>query len=200
MLRSALIASLALAMTAPVWAQETTTETDDAAPAGETPSTLSMGVDEGPQLGQTYVEAEFGDWVKRCIKTEQETDPCQLYQLLTDEEGNPVVEVNLFKLENSGQAVAGAAIVVPLETLLTQNLTLGVDQGRAKVYPYTFCNVQGCVSRIGFSAEDIASFKAGNEGKVTIVPAGSPNNKVTVSMGLSGFTAGYDDLVPNNQQ
>ncbi len=205
MFKSALSLSLAalLATTAPVLAQDTAAnETPPAATEGETPETLSMGteVQDGPQLGQPYITDEFGDWVKRCVKSNADVDPCQMYQLLRDADNNPVVEVSIFKLENAGQAVAGAAIVAPLETLLTQNLTMGVDGGRAKVYPFTFCTVQGCVSRVGFNAQDIANFKAGNAAKITIVPAGTPDEKLVVDMSLAGFTAAFDAISPNGQR
>ncbi|MEC7670337.1 MAG: invasion associated locus B family protein, partial [Pseudomonadota bacterium] len=72
--------------------------------------------------------------------------------------------------------------------------TVQVDGGQAKRYDFAFCAQMGCVARVGFLPQDIASFKAGNVANVTIVPAAAPDQKVTVPMSLTGFTAAYDSL------
>jgi len=181
------------------FAQEsTTTTTDEAAPAAETtaegddPLALNMGGVEGEELplGAPYTKEQIGDWDIRCVRTEQEIDPCQLYQLLKDEAGNSVAEINILPLPSNQQAAAGANIVVPLETLLNQPLRLSVDGGKARTYPYTFCNVQGCLSRVGFTNADVAAFRAGNSATLTIVPAAAPDQRVNLTVSLTGFTAG----------
>lgn len=80
--------------------------------------------------------------------------------------------------------------MTPLQTLLTKNVLLSVDGGKAKVYPFTFCTEVGCFSRVGFTAGDVASFKAGNAAKIVVVPAQAPDQTVELSMSLKGFTAG----------
>lgn len=165
---------------------------DAADPAGD----LSMGtpIAEGePQEGQPYIREEFGDWALRCLRApEGQPDPCQLYQLLMDEQGNAVAEISLFPLPEGNRATAGATIVVPLETLLTENLTMSVDGGQARQYPYTFCNRAGCVARVGFSQADIDLFKRGAEAQLEMVPAAAPEETVNLAISLSGFTAGYN--------
>ncbi|MEM1301530.1 MAG: invasion associated locus B family protein [Pseudomonadota bacterium] len=184
----------ALAMATSLQAQETTTDTEEA-PAPAT-SGISMGttVVEGRALGEEYVLEEHGDWVLRCITTEEEQDPCQLYQLLLDEAGNSVAEISMFPLNNGGEAVAGGTIITPLSTLLTAQVSLRVDSGATRRYPFTFCTAEGCFSRVGFTADDIASMKRGAAGTLTIVPAGSPDARVNLTVSLTGFTAGYDSL------
>ncbi len=154
---------------------------------------LSMGVDEGANAGP-YVKDTFGDWQLRCVRDNAESEVCQLYQLMRDGEGNSVAEFNMFPLPEGKQAVAGANIVTPLETLLTANLRLAIDGGQARVYPYSFCSQIGCFSRIGLTAEELAQFRAGNAATITIVPAAAPNETVQLSLSLSGFTAGYNAL------
>ena len=83
-------------------------------------------------------------------------------------------------------------IVAPLETLLTEELTISVDGTAARRYPFTFCNQAGCVARIGFTAEEVAQFKAGNVAQLSIVPAAAPDQRVDLAISLTGFTAGYD--------
>ena len=87
--------------------------------------------------------------------------------------------------------MAGATAVVPLETALPQQLSISVDGGQARKYPYAFCNPVGCYSRIGFTVQDVNAFKAGNNADITIVPALAPDQKVVLTMSLKGFTAGY---------
>ena len=180
---------------------EQTPATDDQAQAGETtgetPAELSMGeevVDENAP-GTTYIADRFNDWELRCVRVEEgQKEPCQLFQLMKDEQGVAIAEMNLVTLANGGQAVAGATIVVPLETLLTKQLTMSVDGGAKKRYPFRFCSNIGCYSQIGFSNGDIASFKRGAKASLTIVPAFAPDKKITVTLSLDGFTKAYGAL------
>lgn len=177
------------------------TETEAPADGGSLPTGMSMGqevVDENAP-GTTYVREEHGDWELRCIRVpEGQQEPCRLYQLLKDGEGNAVAEINLSDLPEGQQAAAGATIVTPLETLLTQQLTLSVDGGPTKRYPFTWCSEVGCFARVGLSGADVAGFKRGASASITIVPMIAPDQKVVLTMSLSGFTAGYDAVVAAN--
>ena len=138
----------ALACAAPFYAAAQTTETEEttqtqSGTAAEIESQLSLGEDaeKDAELGKPYTKEVIGAWEMRCIKTEQEVDPCQMYQLMDDGQGNPVAEVSLFRLPGSGKAVAGATIVVPLETALPSQLTLAVDGGKARRYPLSLIHI-----------------------------------------------------------
>ncbi|MCH2163501.1 MAG: invasion associated locus B family protein [Marinovum sp.] len=190
--------TIALLVATPLWSQETTqTETESETQTTETPG-LSMGTPaegEGPAIGKPYVREATGDWEVRCVRTDTpENDPCQLYQLLLDSEGNAVSEVSIFRIEGGGQAVAGANIIVPLETLLTGELSLAVDGANARRYPFSFCTPSGCIARLGLTEADVASLKRGAQAQVSIRPVAAPSQTVTVNMSLTGFTAGYDQL------
>jgi invasion protein IalB len=182
-------------------AQETDTDaenTDQTETTQEdsTPEDLNLGEPVGPVVGQPYVLQEFGDWQMRCVKApEGQNDPCNLYQLLEDKDGNQVAEVNLFRLPEGSRAAAGATIVVPLETLLTQQLTLSVDNANARRYPFTFCNSAGCVARVGFTQAEVDQFKRGVSAQIRLVPAAAPDEEVLLTMSLSGFTAGFAGVV-----
>ena len=147
---------------------------------------------EGPQPGQQYIRDTFGDWALRCLRVEDGPEPCQLYQLLLNEEGNPLVEVLIIPLPAGGEAVAGATIVVPLETQLTEQLVLTIDGSDARRYPFDFCTQAGCVARFGMSQGQIDQFKRGASGTLTIVPAAAPDQRVVLTMSLTGFTAGFE--------
>ncbi|MDF3350840.1 invasion associated locus B family protein [Sulfitobacter sp. KE34] len=199
----------ALALTAPMTAfaqtatEEDTPQTEEQQPqpgtsgnASQIEEQLSLGedADKDPDLGKPYTKKEIGAWEMRCIKTEEEVDPCQMYQLLADGEGAPVAEVSLFRLPDGGQAKAGATVVVPLETALPAQLTLSVDGGKARRYPYAFCNPVGCYVRMGLTDADIGAFKRGKEAVLTIVPALAPDQEVKLTLSLDGFTASYDEV------
>ncbi|HLQ19446.1 MAG TPA: invasion associated locus B family protein [Tabrizicola sp.] len=189
---------------APLMAQtEEAPTTEETAPAdAASGDNLALGQEvgaaDGP--GSTYTAATFEAWEQKCVRTEAGVDPCQLYLLLKDQEGNSVAEFTMFNLPagSEGPAVAGATFIAPLETLLTAGMTLQIDTAKGKLYPYTFCAPIGCVARIGFTAEEIAAMKAGANAKITIVPFVAPDEKVELAISLKGFTAGYDAIVAAN--
>jgi invasion protein IalB len=193
-----LAALLAFALVAPLAAQEAAPEDapateDTTAPDPADDLSLGTPVDgAAPSIGEPYTRETFGDWSMRCLRAAEGPDPCQLYQLLFDGDGNAVAEISMFPLPEGSRAAAGATIVAPLETLLTEQVVISVDGGTAKTYPFTFCNAGGCVSRVGFTAEDIAAFKAGGAAELRIVPAVAPDQEVTLTISLVGFTAGFD--------
>ncbi len=173
-----------LALATQGMAQETA-ETDDTLDLGEV-------ISDEPQPGQQYIRETFGDWGLRCLRVEEGPEPCQLYQLLLNEEGNPLVEVLIIPLPEGGEAVAGATVVVPLETQLTAQLTLSIDGADARRYPFDFCTAAGCVARFGMTQGQIDQFKRGAAGTLSIVPAVAPDQRVTLEMSLTGFTAGFN--------
>jgi len=179
-------------------AQEAPTQTQTQTPT-PTPldQLLSMGEEAEAQaiLGQPYTRETIGDWEMRCLRVaEGEEEPCQMYQLLDDGQGAPVAEVSLFRLPEGGQAVAGATVIVPLETSLTDQFTISIDGGALRRYPYAFCNPVGCYVRLGLTEDDVAAFRRGNVAVMTIVPALAPDQSVALSLSLSGFTASYDKV------
>ncbi len=186
-----LAAAVSLAA-APVTAQGVGSLSDGSLAMGETveetPNILS------PTSPEDVTAENIGDWILECVKSGPEPRPCRLYQLMKDDAGNSVAEITLYKLATpAGGAVAGATIVVPLETMLTAQLTVAVDGANAKRYPFAFCNQIGCFSRIGLSQEDIDGYKAGTKAEMIIVPAAAPNQIVKVNMSLSGFTKAFDN-------
>ena len=194
---SALVAALALALTfaTPASAQDAADDTADETPAPTSPGgDLTTGQSVGQALGggpEIYVREEHGDWEIRCLKApEGQDDPCQLYQRLADQQGNPTADVNFFDLPDGNEIVAGATVLTPLQTLLTAQVTMTVDGGQPRRYPYSFCDTTGCYSRMGFTAEDIAAFKRGAKATLIVVPALAPDQRAELTMSLTRFTAG----------
>lgn len=200
MFRLSTVALAAMMFLPGALAAQTTTGTDTGTGTVTGP-VLDLGkpVDTGPRVGDRYSREAYGDWQMACVKTEGETDPCSLLQVLADPGGNPMAEFSLFRLANGGAAIAGATVIVPLETLLPAQLTIAVDGGVAKRYNYTFCNPVGCIAQIGFTEDDVAAFKRGAKATLTLVPAPAPDQQINLELSLKGFTAGYAavDVVEN---
>lgn len=192
---SALMAFCAL----PALSQETAPAEDLSlgTTANAAPAVLTA---ETAQVGQGYLAATFDQWEQRCEKTAEGKDPCQLFQLLKDAEGNAVSEFSMFVLPPGGKAAAGATVVVPLETLLTASLTIQIDTAEPKLYPFTFCTQIGCIARVGFTAEEVEQFRKGAKATVTVVPAGAPDTAVNLDVSLKGFTAGFEAVSATLQE
>ena len=156
---------------------------------------LSLGLKiEVPNIGQPYIAERIGDWNMRCIRSENGHDPCELFQLLVNHEGNPLSEIMVFPLPQGQAAIAGATIIVPLKTLLTARMTIGFDTETTKSYPYSFCTEIGCIARIGLTEGDIALMKAGNQSVITIRHMDAPDKALNLNLSLSGFTAGFNKI------
>ena len=188
----ALVAALAL----PALAQESTqseTPPPEPAPAEQPAATdLSTGQAAQPPAPEPYVKETYGGWQLRCLRMEDGSDPCEIYQLLKDAEGNSVAEISMIALPDGGEVVAGATVVVPLETLLTPQLRIAVDGAKPKVYPYTFCATVGCFARIGFTADEVEGLKKGAKATVSVVPERAPDQVVSVDISLKGFTDAFE--------
>lgn len=197
------LSALSLGVIPGAMAQTATDAAKTDAPAAAAPATngdVSLGVPDGmpdeahAQPGQIYLAAKFDDWEQRCVKDAQGKKGCQLYQLLKDPTGGPVAEVSFFTLPDGGQAAAGATVVAPLETLLTANLRITIDQAPGKMYPFLFCNPNGCIAKVGFTADEFAAMQKGTTANLTIVPAAAPDKTVQIPVSLKGFSAGFAAL------
>lgn len=172
-------------------------EATPAAPADATapataPATPTQAAPEGP--GTPYVVKTEGDWTLRCFRTEDGNDPCELYQLLKDANGNNIADISIVTLPEGNQAVAGATIMTPLDTMLPPGVAIKIDSAEAKAYPFMFCAPPGCFVRYGMTAAELDALKKGNAASIAVVPLSAPNQKVEVKMSLKGFTAAYEEL------
>jgi len=211
MLKSLALTTMASAMmlATALWAQEAATgDTAGAATATEegaaettTGDAAGSGFDLGREVQEdpayidpTYIKEKYGDWQMRCFRIAEGDDPCQMFQLLLDEQDNPVAEFTVFRLEDGGAAVAGATITAPLFTLLSEAVKVSIDGGKIKSYPFRFCGPTGCVAQIGFTQEEVDAFKHGASATITIVPAQAPDQRVPIKASLDGFTAAYENV------
>lgn len=200
-----LIAAVSLSL--PAVAQTSSTEaeapkaeetTEDAGTTNELETAFPVAQEEGEiKVGQQYTRETFDDWEVRCIKAAEGTaDTCGLYQLLKDGEGNGVAEFNLVALPKGGQAAGGVTFVTPLGTLLTAQTTMRVDSGKAKKYPFSWCERSGCVARFGLTNAELTSLKRGNVAKLTISSIAAPEKPIELDLSLKGVTAALNAVTP----
>lgn len=179
-------------------AQSAAPAAGDAAPAASQPA---AGQPENA-VGSYYTKATHGEWQLRCLRTQDGKDPCELYQLLRDDQQTPVAEVSVIPF--TGDAAAVLNFVAPLETDLQAGMGLQIDSGKANRYPFIVCAPIGCVSRLGMTDEELNLLKRGNKATISLLPFGSRDeeNLVSLDLSLSGFTAGFTELqatVPASQ-
>lgn len=189
------LAFAALLTATPVLSQETT---DQATTTDQTTATDGTAA-AVPPPPKPYVKNTYGDWTLRCLKVKSGTEPCELYQLLKDDKGNAVSEITMIALPAGKQAVAGATLIVPLETLLPKQLSIAIDDKEAKHYPFTFCAAVGCFARVGFTAEEVDQLKAGKKATVSVVPVAAPDKTVSVNISLKGFSDAFAAIEAENQ-
>ena len=153
---------------------------------------LSLGTNlDLPDIGEPYLADKLGEWSLQCIRTQDGNDPCEMNQLLLNAEGQPMSEISLFRLPGNEGAVAGANIIVPLETLLSSPLIISFNAETSKQYPYSFCNAIGCIARIGLTNSEVDLLKKGKFANITVTHISRPNQPITFGMSLKGFTAAY---------
>lgn len=202
---SALASRTALLAVAFAWGTATLAQDTPAPEAAPDSGSTLMGLSTGEVIGgpdvedASYVGATHGDWELVCMRAQEGEDPCQMYQLLRDADGNATAEITMFPLPPGQDAVAGATILTPLETLLTAQLVMEVDGGAAKRYPFTFCTAIGCIARVGFTAAEVDAFRGGATATWSLVPVAAPDQRLSLNMSLIGFTAAFAELAEDLQ-
>lgn len=192
-----LMPAIAFAQTEEVTVEDTSNEPSAQAPAPTNPladDESSFPVAEDVEDGALYILEKHGDWEIRCVKGQDNS--CNLYQLLKGTQGNSIAEYNMEALPKGGQAAGGVTLITPLGTLLPAQATLRVDSGKAKRYPYSWCEQAGCVSRFGLTGDEIAAMKKGANANITIVSVVDPEKPIELKLSLSGFTAAWDAIAP----
>ena len=162
-------------------------------------SGLSLGkpLETMREPGEIYLAGSKGDWNVRCITGKPgETDRCEIQQLLFLNENTPVVDISIFKLPVGEVAVAAANIMVPLETLLTKKFRFAFSEELIKEYPYSFCNKNGCLVRLGLLEEDLEALKTGLSSELSITHISDPEASINLDISLKGFTAAFEIIKP----
>ena len=167
--------------------------------AAQEASGLSLGkpLETIREPGEIYLAGNKGDWNVRCITGNPgEIDKCEIQQLLFLNENTPVADISIFRLPEGERAIAAANVMVPLETLLTKKFRFAFSEESVKEFPYSFCNQNGCLVRMGLLEEDIEAMKKGSASELSITHVSSPEASINLRLSLNGFTAAFDTITP----
>lgn len=202
----AIAALLCVGLALPSLAQDTATPapetgveagvTPDAATATDAPAPVPAS-DAAQLAAPTEADVPnlsidtFGDWELRC---DTASGTCFMYQLVRDENANPVAEINILDLPEGGEAALGATVITPLGTLLSEGLVIQVDQNPGRQYAYNWCTRAGCFVRFGLAQSDVAAMRAGSVARMRILSASNPTAPVVLTVSLTGFTAASNAL------
>jgi invasion protein IalB len=143
-----------------------------------------------PPLGaQTSDSVRAGathqDWQVLCEDTPT-GENCFISQAIIDEDGEPVMQVSLGRLERENVMV----IYLPLGLDLRPGILFQVDDKVAREFPFQTCLPNGCRVVAPVDEEMLAAMRAGSAFVVGIKTLGS--DRVGVIEGsLLGFTAGF---------
>ena len=167
--------------------------------ASQEASELSLGkpLDTLRKPGEIYLAGNKGDWNVRCVTGNPgEIDKCEIQQLIFLNENTPIVDISIFKLPKGEIAIAAANVMVPLETLLTKKFRFAFSKETVKEFPYSFCNQNGCLVRMGLLEEDIEALRKGKSSELAITHISNPDSLIELNLSLDGFTAAFDIIKP----
>ena len=141
-----------------------------------------------------YVHASRDDWEIRCIESDRER-LCALSQMLFDDAGNRVAEINVRALPPGAAAAAGVTVITPLGTLLTEGVEIAIDRSAPARFPFNWCEQVGCIARFGLTPSDLELYMHGLAAQVTIHSVLGNGAPVVLGMPLRGFTAMWTELL-----
>jgi invasion protein IalB len=206
-----LAAALGLAAAAPVTAQDTAAPTEAPAAAESEPAADAAAPETTAAEDETAAEGEaeaapaeaaepaqpqitttrHGDWEVGCLEG---TTNCEMQQLALDTDGNPVILARVVRLPAGSEAEGLAIFNTPLGTLLQPGLGFQIDSGERAALPFEWCVQEGCIVRLGLRSEDVAAMKRGRAANLTVASIAAPDQPLTLTLSLSGFTAAYDSM------
>lgn len=161
---------------------------DSTAPPPRRPTSSENGV--APALKR----AQHGDWDVAC---DPDGANCAMAQIGNDSTGTPVLEMVIRKLAaplEVGERTATAVldVITPLGVVLTEGLSITIDNGAKESAPFQICTEQGCLVREPVDDELIKRLKMGGSASVSVIAANQ--GEVKAKLSLSGFTKAYDSL------
>jgi invasion protein IalB len=144
--------------------------------------------------GGALKRSQFGDWDVAC---DPQGANCAMAQIGNDATGTPVLEMVIRKLQaplEVGERTATAVldVITPLGVVLTEGLSIAIDNGDKESAPFQICTEQGCLVREPVDDDLIKRLKRGGSASVSVIAANQ--GEVKAKLSLSGFTKAYDSL------
>lgn len=164
------------------------------APADQTNSSESTLAPLDQTAASEITRSTVGAWDVACPA---EAVNCAMAQIGNDASGTPVLEMVVRKLAEPLEvgertAIAVLDVITPLGVVLTEGLSVTIDDGRTESAPFQICTEQGCLVREPIDEELVTRFKRGNNAVVSVIAANQ--GEVSATLSLSGFTKAYDGL------
>lgn len=136
------------------------------------------------------VKVKHGDWEVRC----GEGDNCYMNQVVSNEEGAPLINVAIRQLKNNPQAKAIAVFVAPLGVVLPRGVEMRIDGGEPIGSPFLYCLANGCFSELAMTDEGLDRLRRGAAATLQIFSLQKPKDPIQRKLSLSGFTKAYGAL------
>ncbi|MFT5893742.1 MAG: invasion protein IalB [bacterium] len=174
--------------------QPASTSTLNLGTADQTAPPPRRPTSSGANAGGAGKRTQHGDWDVAC---DPEGANCAMAQIGNDSTGTPVLEMVIRKLTaplEVGERTATAVldVITPLGVVLTEGLSITIDDGAKESAPFQICTEQGCLVREPVDDELIKRLKLGGSAFVSVIAANQ--GEVKAKLSLSGFTKAYDSL------
>lgn len=155
----------------------------DANLAGYVPPSMEDG--SSPAAGDDAPPVSNGEfWTKRCA--EEGEKHCEVFQRLMVKETNQRLIEFAVGYPKDANAVAQAAIIIPLGVVVSEGIGLSVDASTPIKAPIRTCGQDGCIVIATVAEDFIAAMSTGKIMTLSFVDSGT-GKTVNVEMSLSGF-------------
>ena len=171
------------------FAQEAEQSTDEQSDTGNAALDLQVG-----EVIVQPTETVFDDWTVICIRNDEGEENCRMQQVVLNDSGTPIATLEVWKINNNTDLVAGSVIALPLGVMLEEGILMQVDQALPRRYRYVMCDRDGCYSRLGLSRNEVGRMKAGSSMSMTIFAFANPDQPIDLEISLAGFTKAFDSM------
>jgi len=166
----------------------------DLGAADKTAPPPSRPTSAGAGTGGALTRTQHGSWDVAC---DAGGANCAMAQIGNDSTGTPVLEMVIRKLKaplEVGDRTASAVldVITPLGVVLTEGLSIAIDDSAKESAPFQICTEQGCLVREPVDDDLIKRLKKGGSASISVIAANQ--GEVKAKLSLSGFTKAYDSL------
>lgn len=157
-------------------------------------SLLTLGFLAPAVVAQANKDGQvFNDWVVRCADdpNNQARGGCFIVQnVINNVDQKPVMQIAIGYLAED--PTPAAIFTLPLGVRLPPGALIAIDDKEGVRVPFERCMPDGCKVQFRMNPDQVAAFKAGNGGKLTIQDAAGRG--LAIPFSLKGFTAALNAL------
>jgi invasion protein IalB len=132
--------------------------------------------------------AKHGDWQVLCEDTPV-GETCFITQAAADEEGEPVMQVMLGRLEGENVMV----VYLPLGIDLRPGILFQIGDTLKREFPFQTCLPNGCRVVTRVDDQMLAAMRGGTNFLIGVKPL-ETDQVFAIEGSLMGFTAGYSEI------